>query len=167
MCDVYEVEVEEPVAYLARFAAGAKYAMSLDRVRHYVELATTKNLKASEIVWEALAKMSTEERAYVYAYCRLRGLRNALILAGRGSVVAFDLPEGRLGEVAGEIRDYYMTVASAMLKYSEGKDLGELLGRDENWDLLERCKSLDAGVDVEACLARAREILEKAKAGRR
>lgn len=159
MCDVYEVKVEEPVAYLARFV-GAKYAASLDRVRSYVELAGARDAKVNRIVWEALARTGAEEKAYVYAYCRLRGLRSALILAGPGGgVVAFGLLEDRLREVASGIESYHATIASAMQKYAEGKDLGELLARDENWDLLRRCLSLDVGVDVERCLAKAREIL--------
>lgn len=171
MCEVYEVVVTEPVAYFARFVR-AKYALSLDSVKTYVSDAARVDKKVKEMLDDAVRKMgghygdagpSAYYKAYVYTFCRLRKLKSALIIIdwmdeepyrNHVNIVAFDLPEPR--EVASEIKDYERTIEHAMER-----------ARGADRELLERCHYLDVGTDVKRCLAKAREVLEEAKADAR
>ena len=166
MCEVREVVVTEPVAYFARFVR-AKYALSLDSVETYVSDAARADRKVKEMLDDAVRRMggrygdagpAAYHKAYVYAFCRLRKLKSALILAdwmdeepyrNHVDIVAFDLDEDRLREVASEIEDYERTIENAMVR-----------ARGADRELLERCHYLDVGTDVKRCLAKAREVLE-------
>ena len=170
MCEVHEVVVTEPIAYFAHFVK-AKYAFSFDSIETYVDNATHADRKAKEILNEAFRRMGVHDvddvnvvaylKAYVYAFCKLKKLRNALILVdwmteepyeNHFNIAAFNLPEDRLREVVNEIKDYQRTIEKAMEH-----------ARDADRELLERCHYLDVGTDVKRCLVKAREVLSKAK----
>lgn len=170
MCEVYEVVVTEPIAYFAHFVK-AKYAFSFDSIETYVDNATHADKKVKEMLNEAIRKMGgyydddvnvvAYLKAYVYTFCKLKKLRNALIIIdwmteepyeNHFNIVVFNLPSDRLREVVNEIKDYERTIEKAMEH-----------ARDADRKLLERCHYLDVGTDVKRCLAKAKEVLSKAK----
>ena len=145
MCKVYVARAPDALTYFAHFVA-AKDAMFYGSVESQV--AGLVDEAGGEEQWNV---------AVVREYCELKGFEAALLIEDMrdesNDIVAFGLSAEDAARAAGRIEEYVDAVKRAL----------DAMPVDE----LESCYYLDAGADVDKCLAMAREVLasEKAEAG--
>ena len=165
-CAFFDVEVPDAWTYTSAFVNDlwmlsgifvSLKAAQYEGIRDYIDRQIEKgNEEVANALDKALESTLWKKRAYIETFCKIHGFKTALLIEDWGSetwdVVVFDLPEDEIKRIVNDMLNYIDTVGRA-----------DGLAEGDERDAMEACLYLD-NADVSECLAKAREILARAKA---